>query len=289
MRLTLRRWNFKKVNWEEFKKKVEKQLQERPFQYSINENMRSFNKAIEKAAKSKIPRGVSKKYLPSWYDKLKDLIAGRRDARNLAETSANLQDHTEYNRLSAKVTDEYLKYTDSIPTSLPAWQRPNVAGLIAFGKDRLYWKFEKLFEKLTPALIGWDIFCKRNEIETDHFLNLKRIIKKRKLQGINQYEIRWEIIDPAITLPSEDHEIITTESVSDMQQFYPEICEQFENHSIPSQSGKSAAHQKIGNKRKIHESKANTITSHFKQKKPSSSEIVESPVADLNYDTQISF
>ena len=64
------RWNFQKANWEEFKKKVDSNLR---WVKPIPNNYHRFLGVLKGAAKTTIPRGYRKDYIPCWSTNIENL------------------------------------------------------------------------------------------------------------------------------------------------------------------------------------------------------------------------
>ena len=77
------RWNFKKANWELFKKTVEDNFKNgKPETDSIDTLNDEFTSIILDAAKKSIPKGCRGNYKPFWNDRLQKATQTKNDARN---------------------------------------------------------------------------------------------------------------------------------------------------------------------------------------------------------------
>ena len=65
------RWNFRKADWENYQKEIDKVCQHIP---ANQHNFKRFCKLILKTSKKFIPRGVRKQYIPCWTTNSEELL-----------------------------------------------------------------------------------------------------------------------------------------------------------------------------------------------------------------------
>ena len=96
------RWNFKKANWEAFRRTLDEKLSEQTTETSVEEINQALTTAILDAASTNIPRGCRKKYKPFWNAQIEDAVNKRKAARKQNEEDPSIENKIEYNKACAK-------------------------------------------------------------------------------------------------------------------------------------------------------------------------------------------
>ena len=102
-------WNFKKANWEAYKKELEEKLDPAIFAHELrtpDANSKLLCKTILQTAKRHVPKGKCLKYKPFWSNKLDNLKSERDEARKLAEKSKDTKDVITWRKKAAILKKE---------------------------------------------------------------------------------------------------------------------------------------------------------------------------------------
>lgn len=105
-------WNYKKANWDLFKREVDKRTSALVLtHHDISQNARNFNRAVLEAAHAAIPRGRRRNYKPYWTAELDTLHKALNQARDTMESSPTDDNVEAHNRAKASFTKEKLQAT----------------------------------------------------------------------------------------------------------------------------------------------------------------------------------
>ena len=96
------RWNFKRANWDNYKKLSDQLLSSLEVQEAESFNA-AFVSAILKASAQCIPRGSVQHYKPFWTSTLEEAVKDRKDARETLESDKAPENRTAYQKACAKV------------------------------------------------------------------------------------------------------------------------------------------------------------------------------------------
>ena len=124
----VRRWNFRKADWNGFKKTVKASVEALPAPTvdNIDEAYQAYQEMLLNAAKKHIPRGFRAKYIPCWDGQCEDLLRQHSDATTTADRSAaatNLL--TRLNDKRKERWEETVESIDFTHSSRRAWQTIN--------------------------------------------------------------------------------------------------------------------------------------------------------------------
>ncbi|CAM1293525.1 GEN1 (predicted) [Pycnogonum litorale] len=161
-----------------------------------------------------------------------------------------------------EVTDEYLKYDDKLPEKSITRTRPKYEQLMKFTCEKTFWDKYKCFRNIFPALISWDMFSMKNNIETKHFFRPSHIERRRNIQGHQYYDVKWDVVGETIKPTNEESDLISQEIISEFTEIYPELVANFEGDAL-----KIRASKQQGVKRKCKKSEQKTVDTMFKSKK----------------------
>ena len=107
---TFPRWNHKKANWNLFSQLTNKYSKMiKTNHYNINQQVKSLNHCILKAAKETIPRGARKNYRPYWTAELQEMEDMVETARVEAEQHPTVQNNVHLKASEAKCKKAYIQ------------------------------------------------------------------------------------------------------------------------------------------------------------------------------------
>ena len=124
----VRRWNFRKANWTDFKKEVETVAATLPLPTptNLNEAYDDYSKMLLNSASKHIPRGRREAYIPCWDEECEDLLLAHKDANSNEERDTAANDL--HNRLNEKRRERGTDMVESIDfthSSRRAWHTIN--------------------------------------------------------------------------------------------------------------------------------------------------------------------
>ena len=110
------RWNFKKANWEKYKRLVDEKALEMESRDTPYNKLKKFCEIMKKSAKDSIPQGTVYRYKPFWNKELNEQWIKRDNARKEAERSQGKSDEERRNdvvkwRKESAVLKSCLLYT----------------------------------------------------------------------------------------------------------------------------------------------------------------------------------
>lgn len=164
------RWNFKKANWDQFKKEVDSNLR---WVAPKAENYKRFVGVIIGAAKRNIPRGLRKQYIPCWNDTIENLYAEHQQTGNPDTGKRILEQLSDARKQKWMDLTSNLNFTHS---SRKAWGLLRKLGTATnVCKQQL---------KITPSELALHIKSRAEKVPVD--INTKEKVKN-ELNEINRY------------------------------------------------------------------------------------------------------
>ena len=124
----VRRWNFRKANWTDFKKEVETVAATLPLPTptNLNEAYGAYCKMLLNSASKHIPRGRREAYIPCWDEECEDLLLAHKNANSNEERDTAASDL--HNRLNEQRRERWTDMVESIDfthSSRRAWHTIN--------------------------------------------------------------------------------------------------------------------------------------------------------------------
>ena len=97
------KWNFKKVNWELYRKITDQLISELGNFTTADNLCELITSSIKNAAEKSIPQGCRKVYKPFWNKYIENAVRGRETARTTLGNNPNMDNKILYNKACAQV------------------------------------------------------------------------------------------------------------------------------------------------------------------------------------------